>query len=52
MKIGKQLLFLAFMMFLCISVAIADEKGGQASIPGPERSFSGQVSPNRGEWRL
>ena len=35
MKIGKQLLFLAFMMFLCISVAAADEQGGQAATPGP-----------------
>src|SRR5512143_1551108 len=35
MKIVKQLLFLALMMFLCISVAAADEKGGQAATPGP-----------------
>ena len=35
MKILKQSLFVALMMFLCISVAAADEKSGQASIPGP-----------------
>ena len=35
MKILKQLLFLAFMVSLCISVAAADEKGGQAATPGP-----------------
>ena len=35
MKILKQLLFLAFMMFLWISVAAADEKVGQAATPGP-----------------
>jgi quercetin dioxygenase-like cupin family protein len=35
MKIMKQLLFLAFTMFLSISVAAADEKGGQAATPGP-----------------
>jgi len=35
MKILKQSLFVALMMFLCISVAAADEKSGQAAIPGP-----------------
>jgi len=35
MKILKQSLFVALMMFLCISVAAADENSGQASIPGP-----------------
>ena len=35
MKIGKQLLFLVFMMFLCISMAAADEQGGQTATPGP-----------------
>ena len=35
MKNVKQLLFLVFMMFLLISVAAADEKGGQAATPGP-----------------
>lgn len=35
MKIVRQSLFLALLMFLCISVAAADEKSGQASIPGP-----------------
>lgn len=36
MKILKQLLFLAFTMFLLISVAAAaDEKSGQAATPGP-----------------
>jgi len=35
MKIVKQLLFLAFMMFFCLSVAAADEKGGQVATPGP-----------------
>jgi len=35
MRIMKQLLFLSLMMFLWASVAAADEKGGQASIPGP-----------------
>jgi quercetin dioxygenase-like cupin family protein len=36
MKTVKQLLFLAFTMFLLISVAAAaDEKSGQAATPGP-----------------
>ena len=35
MKVLKQLLFPALMMFLWISVAAADEKGGQAAKPGP-----------------
>jgi len=35
MKTVKQLLFLAFTMFLLISVAAADEKVGQAATPGP-----------------
>lgn len=35
MKIVKQSLFLVFMMFLCISVAAANEKGDQAATPGP-----------------
>lgn len=35
MRIIKQILFLALMLFLWTSVAAADEKVGQASIPGP-----------------
>jgi len=35
MKILKQSLFVALMMFLWISVAAADEKGGHAASPGP-----------------
>jgi hypothetical protein len=35
MKILKQSLFVALIMFLWISVAAADEKSGQAATPGP-----------------
>lgn len=35
MKILKQLLFLALVVFLSSSVAAAEEKGGQAAAPGP-----------------
>jgi quercetin dioxygenase-like cupin family protein len=35
MKIAKQLMILAFMMFFCVFVAAADEKGGQEATPGP-----------------
>jgi quercetin dioxygenase-like cupin family protein len=35
MKILKQVILLTLMVFLWSSVAAADEKGGQAAIPGP-----------------
>lgn len=53
MKNVKQLLFLVFMMFLCISVAAADEKGGQAATPGPTvASQTMSITVGGGEYDL
>ena len=52
MKTAKQLLFVALIGLLMVSVAMAQEKASQTATPGPTIISSGQVPDHSTGWRI